>query len=223
MAQINKGYNYSTSNSLVTIDNLNQHVGDATLNVGSITDQATLLSNANPATARIAIADSGLLKQATVDQAVGGVLADATNGDLLIGNTTTTRFAKAKLTAGSGIAVTNGAGSVAIATLPAGSFLAAAYSGTQTITLTELTALSGYFKYTLGASSYTTIVLPQTSKRGAVFNFNVYFSTSSNIIFKATTAGTVIVGASASSGVQTFTLIALQDNPTSSGHWGSFN
>jgi len=134
MAQINKGYNYSTSNSLVTIDNLNQHVGDATLNVGSITDQPNLATNANPATVRIAIADSGLLKQATVDQAVGGVLANATNGDLLIGNTATTRFAKAKLTAGSGITVTNGAGSIAIATLPFASYSApAAYSGTQTL------------------------------------------------------------------------------------------
>ncbi len=43
-----------------------------------------------------------------------------TNGQLLIGNTTGNTLAKATLTAGSGVAVTNGAGAITIATNPLG-------------------------------------------------------------------------------------------------------
>lgn len=221
MAQINKGYNYSTSNSLVTIDNLNQHVANATLNVGSITDQPNLITNANPATARIAIADSGLLKQATVDQAVGGVLADATNGDLLIGNTATTRFAKAKLTAGRNIAITNGAGSVTVATGVFASYFTALYSGTQTIQLTALTTMTGYFKYSIQASAAIIIVLPFFSKQGDALNFKLVFASSSSVLFRAGFDN--LASASSASGVnQQFSFIALQDNPTQAEHWGVF-
>lgn len=73
MAQIDKGTTYSATNSTVTIENLNAHVGDAKLRVGAITDQTIFNGNA-PSTARIILADSGVLYQATMEQAMGGVL-----------------------------------------------------------------------------------------------------------------------------------------------------
>ena len=73
MAQINKGTIYSTTNSTVTVDNLNQHVDGATLLPGAIGDQVAILTTADPTTDQVILLASGQLKKATVVQALGGV------------------------------------------------------------------------------------------------------------------------------------------------------
>lgn len=73
MAQINKGTIYSTTNPTVTVTNLNAHVDNATLLPGSISEQADLNENIDPSSLQISVLSSGLLKKATVLQALGGI------------------------------------------------------------------------------------------------------------------------------------------------------
>ena len=73
MAQINKGTTYSTTNPTVTVTNLNAHVDNATLLPGSISDQVDLAANVDPSSLQISVLSSGLLKKATVLQALGGI------------------------------------------------------------------------------------------------------------------------------------------------------
>lgn len=95
MAQINKGTTYSITNPTVTIANLNEHVDNATLLPGSISDQVDLAANVDPSSLQISVLSAGLLKKATVLQALGGInpstlLAKASNlSDLT--NATTAR------------------------------------------------------------------------------------------------------------------------------------
>lgn len=95
MAQINKGTTYSITSPTVTIANLNEHVDNATLLPGSISDQVDLAANVDPSSLQISVLSAGLLKKATVLQALGGInpstlLAKASNlSDLT--NATTAR------------------------------------------------------------------------------------------------------------------------------------
>jgi len=73
MAQINKGTIYSTTNPTVTVTNLNAHVDNATLLPGSISEQTNLNENIDPSSLQISVLSSGLLKKATVLQALGGI------------------------------------------------------------------------------------------------------------------------------------------------------
>lgn len=73
MAQLNKGTVYSTVNSTVTIDNLNQLVDNATLLPGAISEQIALSGNATPASDQLLMLVSNQLKKATVVEALGGV------------------------------------------------------------------------------------------------------------------------------------------------------
>lgn len=73
MAQINKGTVYSTVNSTVTITNLNEHVDNATLLPGSISEQVDLAANIDPSSLQISVLSAGALKKATVLQALGGI------------------------------------------------------------------------------------------------------------------------------------------------------
>ena len=73
MAQINKGTTYSTINPTVTVTNLNAHVDNATLLPGSISDQVDLAANVDPSSLQISVLSAGLLKKATVLQALGGI------------------------------------------------------------------------------------------------------------------------------------------------------
>ena len=73
MAQIIKGTTYTTTNSTVTIANLNTHVDGATLLPGSISDQVDLAANVDPSSLQISVLSAGLLKKATVLQALGGI------------------------------------------------------------------------------------------------------------------------------------------------------
>jgi hypothetical protein len=73
MAQLNKGTTYSTVNSTVTIDNLNELVDNATLLPGAIVEQTALGGNATPASDQLLILSGSLLRRATVVQCLGGV------------------------------------------------------------------------------------------------------------------------------------------------------
>lgn len=225
MPQIQKGTTYAVGNSTVTIDNLNAHVDNATLLSGAISEQTAITTAQinSLSTAQVLLNFGGGLKQTTLANAVNGTLSPATNGQLLIGNTTTSQFTKATLTAGSNLTVTNAAGAITLAALPLASFATASLSGTATQTLTTASTFSQFYKYTLAASAVQTIKLPGTCKNGATFNFKVAFSGSATINFQPSAVATNIVTATATSGTQTFVFVALQDNPTLVAHWGSFN
>ena len=179
MAQIQKGTTYAVGNATVTIDNLNAHVANATLLVGAITDQTSIVSTQinSLSNAQVILETGNQLRKSTLSQAVTGALSGTTNGQLLIGNTSTSQFSKANLTAGSGIVVTNGPASISVATVPFASYASpSTISGTQTDTLAALSSFSGYFKYTLLDAANLTVKLPGASKNGALFQFNVTFS-----------------------------------------------
>jgi hypothetical protein len=95
MAQINKGTVYSTTNSTVSVTNLNAHVDNATLLPGSISDQVDLGANVDPSSLQISVLSGALLRKATVLQALGGIspssLAVKANNLSDLANATTAR------------------------------------------------------------------------------------------------------------------------------------
>jgi hypothetical protein len=114
-----------------------------------------------------------------------------TNGQLLIGNTTGNTLAKATLTAGSGVSITNGAGSITIAAT-GGSGTVTSVSGTGTVSglsLSGTVTTSG--NLTLGG---TLAVTPSN--------------------FASQTAKTVLAAPNAAAGVPTFRLLVASDIPT---------
>jgi hypothetical protein len=80
-----------------------------------------------------------------------------TNGQLLIGNTTGNTLTKATLTAGSGVTITNGAGSITIA--------AAGLPALNVVTGTTQNATAGNH-YVLTNAAATTVTLPGTPAAG---------------------------------------------------------
>jgi hypothetical protein len=86
-----------------------------------------------------------------------------TNGQVLIGDGGAGNFAKATLTAGTGIAITNGAGSISIAASNAG--------GVQPITTIGVTTTLDGTNYTVLCSATLTVNLPAAaSNTGRVYN-----------------------------------------------------
>lgn len=92
-----------------------------------------------------------------------------TNGQLLIGNTTGNTLAKATLTAGTGISVTNGSGSITIAN----SAPSVAWQSVQTSNFTA-TANMGYPVNT--TSSVITVTLPASPSAGDAITLTDYAS-----------------------------------------------
>jgi len=82
-----------------------------------------------------------------------------TNGQLLIGNTTGSTLAKATLTAGTGISVTNGAGSITIANTLLGVPAMSIVTGTTQ-------SASAATHYILTNGSATTVTLPSSPSAG---------------------------------------------------------
>lgn len=82
-----------------------------------------------------------------------------TNGQLLIGNTTGGTLAKSTLTAGSGITITNGAGSITVASAVSG------IPALNIVTGTTQTAVAGNH-YVITNVATTTITLPATPAAG---------------------------------------------------------
>lgn len=151
MAQIQKGFSYTAGspNNLVTYTNLNQHVDDATLLPGAITDQTTKAAPAAGDTLLVHSASDIALRKSTVAQLFNssqaasfssvisstpiqvssggtGLASTPANGELLIGNGT--GFSKAVLTAGANVTITNTAGGITIAAAGGGG------GGTGTVT-----------------------------------------------------------------------------------------
>lgn len=100
--------------------------GTALINLGGTSLGIGLFTATNPATARAAIGAAGAGANADITSlsglttplsvAQGGTgQTTFTNGQLLIGNTTGNTLAKSTLTAGAGITITNGTGSITIA------------------------------------------------------------------------------------------------------------
>lgn len=96
-----------------------------------------------------------------------------TNGQLLIGNTTGNTLTKATLTAGSGVTITNGTGSITIA--------AAGLPTMNIVTGTTQTAVAGN-QYVLTNASATTVTLPASPSAGDTVYVTVANSLTTNVV-----------------------------------------
>lgn len=126
----------------------------------------TGLTPATPATGAVTL--SGLLNVAS-----GGTgQSTYTNGQLLIGNTTGNTLGKATLTAGSGIAITNGAASVTIASDKAyGSFYDTTTQSAAALTATAVTFNSTELSYSVAIGTPTSRIV--VTRAGI---YNIQFS-----------------------------------------------
>ena len=150
-----------------------------------------------------------------------------TNGQLLIGNTTGNTLTKATLTAGSGITITNGTGSISIATSGGGDVVGPASSTDNAIarfdsttgkiiqnsvvTIADTTGnVAGVGTLSLGTTLGVGGATPSTSGSGITFPATASDSTSANTLddyeegtFTPTTANFTIVGTATFSGSYT--------------------
>jgi hypothetical protein len=126
----------------------------ANAGVSSWSGGTTGLTPAAPTTGNVTL--SGLLNVAS-----GGTgQSTYTNGQLLIGNTTGNTLGKATLTAGSGIAITNGAASVTIASDKAyGSFYDTTTQSGVALTATAITFNSTSLSYNVAIGSPTSRIV----------------------------------------------------------------
>ena len=96
-----------------------------------------------------------------------------TNGQLLIGNTTGNTLTKATLTAGTGVTITNGSGSITIA--------AAGLPVMNIVSGTTQTAVAGN-QYVLTNASATTVTLPASPSAGDTVYITVANSLTTNVV-----------------------------------------
>jgi hypothetical protein len=96
-------------------------------------------------------ASTGLSSTVPVDHGGTGQTT-YTNGQLLIGNTTGNTLTKATLTAGSGISITNGAGSISIASTVTGG-VTSLNGQTGAITNTAVNAIGSYVSGSLNVAN----------------------------------------------------------------------
>lgn len=96
-----------------------------------------------------------------------------TNGQLLIGNTSGNTLTKATLTAGAGITITNGAGSITIAS--------SALPAMNVVTGTSQTATAGN-QYVLTNAAATTVTLPASPTAGDTIYVTVANSLTTNVV-----------------------------------------
>ena len=97
-----------------------------------------------------------------------------TNGQLLIGNTTGNTLSKATLTEGSGVTITNGAGTITIAASGGTPSVTSAFLAYLATTVTNVTGHGAVF--TLG----TTTALTEVFDTGSDFNTNGTYTAPSN-------------------------------------------
>jgi hypothetical protein len=139
-----------TNTHALFVQGSDSHVGIGTSNVS-----AHLFNVGAGAAANFSVASGGRI------HTYGG--AAPTNGQVLIGHTANGRFDVATLTAGTGISITNGAGSVTIAASNAG--------GVQPITTIGVTTTLGASNYTVLCSATLTVNLPAAaSNTGRIYN-----------------------------------------------------
>jgi hypothetical protein len=96
-----------------------------------------------------------------------------TNGQLLIGNTTGNTLTKATLTAGTGVTITNGAGSITIA--------AAGLPVMNVVSGTTQTAVAGN-QYVLTNAAATTVTLPASPTAGDTVYVTVANNLTTNVV-----------------------------------------
>jgi len=119
---------------------VDQPTGDVTVTNNGVLSFSGGTTGLTPATATIGAITLG----GTLAVANGGTgQTSYTNGQLLIGNSTGNTLTKATLTAGTGISITNGAGSITIAA-----------SGTSTADQENQTATAGQTVFTLTTMTY---------------------------------------------------------------------
>ena len=139
-----------TNTHAIFVQGSDSHVGIGTSNVS-----AHLFNVGAGAAANFSVASGGRI------HTYGG--AAPTDGQVLIGHTANGRFESATLTAGTGISITNGAGSVTIAASNAG--------GVQPITTIGVTTTLDGTNYTVLCSATLTVNLPAAaSNTGRIYN-----------------------------------------------------
>lgn len=126
------------------------------------------------------------------------------NGQLLIGGSGT-NGAAATLTAGTGISITNGAGSITIASNGVGSLVWNDVSGTS-----QSAAVNN--GYIISNASQTTVSLPATAAEGSVFA--IAGKGAAGWILQMNTGQTCHIGSSASTSAGTITSTNLYDSLT---------
>jgi hypothetical protein len=165
--------NSGTDSGTITItDAANQDISivpNGTGNVNLTTD-SVVISGLTASKPVFTDGDKGLVSTGTLPVANGGSgQTSYTNGQLLVGNTTGNTLAKATITAGTGISVSNGAGSITIATTGgAVATLALTDGGDKT---SGFTAVVNY-KYTV--SGAITMVAPASPSKGDIISFAKY-------------------------------------------------
>jgi len=147
------------------------------------------------------ITGSGTITLAgTLSVANGGTgQTSFTNGQLLIGNTTGNTLTKATLTAGTGISITNGTGSISIAATNNGTVTSVDVSGGTTglttsggpVTSSGTITLGGTLAIANGGSGQTSAQAAMNAFAGAVTSGQYLRGNGSNVVMSAIQAGDV--------------------------------
>ena len=164
-ATITAGSGITVTNGTGSITIASTSGGGTVTSVGVSGGTTGLTTSGGPVTGSGTITVAGTLAVANG----GAGQTSYTDGQILVGNTTGNTLAKATITAGSGITVTNGGGSITIAATGAGvPTLALTDGGDKT---SGFTAVVGY-KYTV--SGAITMVAPAAPSKGDIFAFAKY-------------------------------------------------
>ena len=157
----------STSANITTLTGTTATYTSATVtNLGSTSANITTLTGTN-----ISATSLTLTNALKVAEGGTGVDSTPTNGQLLIGNGS--GFALSTLTAGTGMTITNNAGSITLAS-----------AGLPVVTVTSSTAISASagFHYVLTAGSAATVTLPGSPSSGDTIYVTVANSLTTNVI-----------------------------------------
>jgi hypothetical protein len=157
----------STSANITTLSGTTATYTSATVtNLGSTSANITTLTGTN-----ISATSLTLTNALKVAEGGTGVDSTPTNGQLLIGNGS--GFALSTLTAGTGMTITNNAGSITLAS-----------AGLPVVTVTSSTAISASagFHYVLTAGSAATVTLPGSPSSGDTIYVTVANGLTTNVV-----------------------------------------
>jgi hypothetical protein len=157
----------STSANITTLSGTTATYTSATVtNLGSTSANITTLTGTNFSATSLTLTNA-----LRVAEGGTGVDSTPTNGQLLIGNGS--GFALSTLTAGTGMTITNNAGSITLAS-----------AGLPVVTVTSSTAISASagFHYVLTAGSAATVTLPGSPSSGDTIYVTVANSLTTNVI-----------------------------------------
>jgi hypothetical protein len=157
----------ATSANITTLSGTTATYTSATVtNLGSTSANITTLTGTNFSATSLTLTNA-----LRVAEGGTGVDSTPTNGQLLIGNGS--GFALSTLTAGTGMTITNNAGSITLAS-----------AGLPVVTVTSSTAISASagFHYVLTAGSAATVTLPGSPSSGDTIYVTVANSLTTNVI-----------------------------------------